>query len=129
MGVCSAEERAILETVRSTLFEKLMGTQPHHKAKSVGQGDGTRCHGCVMSPQCFFQPLMRCARCNNAHYHSRGCQRKHWKHHKPTCFPPGSAPSLDASTYYETKAPTDPEARALMCSLNLESHPARGGTT
>lgn len=126
VGICSAEERDILETVRAKLFEKLMQIQAYHLPTMVDQGDSTRCHGCGMSRESFFQPLKKCARCNKAFYHSKDCQKKHWKHHKPTCFPP-NVPDLDAYTYYNTNASADPGAHALMRSLNLEPRPPRSG--
>ncbi|KAK3378682.1 hypothetical protein B0T24DRAFT_137668 [Lasiosphaeria ovina] len=128
VGVCTAEERDILETARAKLLSKLTEFSEDIEPDAVGPGDSTKCHGCGMSRECFFQPLKHCARCGEAFYHSRECQKKHWKHHKPTCCAPGATPSLDAYDYYNMKAPTDPEARALMSSLRLEGHPNRGGT-
>lgn len=125
VGICSAEERDILETARARIFEKLMLVQTHRLPTTVDQGDSTRCHGCGMSRESFFQPLKKCARCNKAFYHSRDCQKKHWKHHKPTCFPLANAPELDAYAYYNTNAPADPAAHALMRSLNIEPPPTR----
>ena len=130
VGVCSAEEREILESARASLFENLesMLMPPRTRSATVEPGDATKCHGCGMSRECFFQPLKKCSRCSSAFYHSRDCQKAHWKRHKPTCSPAtNNPPDPDAFAYYNTKAPTDPDARALMSSLRLESHPARGG--
>jgi len=125
VGVCSAEERTALETVRARLFEGLMERLPQLPA-AVPQGDSTRCHGCGTSRDSFFQPLKKCARCNNAFYHSKDCQKTHWKRHKPTCISPADVPNLDANTYYRAAAPLDPGAGALMASLNLDPNPSRG---
>ncbi|KAK0647174.1 hypothetical protein B0T16DRAFT_329764 [Cercophora newfieldiana] len=101
----------------------------------VEPGDATKCHGCGLSHECFFppDPLKRCARCGEAWYHSRQCQAKHWKYHKPTCRPPvadAAAAALDARDYYRKKAPTDPAACALMSSLRLpDGHPNGGETS
>ncbi|KAK3356726.1 hypothetical protein B0T25DRAFT_138465 [Lasiosphaeria hispida] len=129
VGVCSSEERDILEEARAGFFEKVMSTQPRNPPATVDLGDSTRCHGCGMSHECFFLPLKKCARCSRVYYHSRDCQKQHWKRHKPTCSPVANAPGpgLDAYAYYNTKASTDPDARALIKSLHIESHPARGG--
>lgn len=130
VGVCTAEEREILEAARARLLSALTEHLEYVERDAVGLGDSTKCHGCGMSRECFFQPLKKCARCGEAFYHSRECQEKHWKHHKPTCCAPGGGanPALDAHDYYNTKASTDPEARALMSSLRLEGHPNRRGT-
>ncbi|KAK3309256.1 uncharacterized protein B0T15DRAFT_391441 [Chaetomium strumarium] len=90
---------------------------------TVRPGDVTKCHGCGLSRECFFQPLQPCGRCGTAFYHSRECQEKHLEHHEHACLAPGS--TLDADTYYNTMAPFDPEAWALMSSLRLEWHPNR----
>jgi hypothetical protein len=127
VGVCTAEERNILETARDKVFTTMAGLSEDIKRDPVGPGDNTKCHGCRMSRECFFQPLKKCARCGAAFYHSRECQKTHWKQHKAVCHAPGATPSLDAHDYYNTKAPTDPEAQALMSSLHLEGHPNRGG--
>lgn len=124
VGICSTEERDILETVRAQLFEGLMPAS--HIPTTVNQGDPTRCHGCGMSRESFFQPLKKCSRCNDAFYHSRDCQKKHWKHHKPDCLPSlASVTDIDAYTYYKTNAPADPDAAALLRSFNLD--PSKGG--
>jgi hypothetical protein len=127
VGVCSAEERDILEETRASLFEQLMQNMPHRPPTAVDQGDSTRCHGCGMSRECFFLPLKKCARCGQAFYHSRDCQKKHWKHHKAVCSPTTNLPGLDSFAYYNSKAPTDPAARALMSSLNMEFNPPHSG--
>lgn len=128
VGVCTAEERDTLEAARARLFGLLSQLSEDTEPDAVGPGDSTKCHGCGMSRECFFQPLRKCARCGEAFYHSRECQKKHWKHHKPTCRAPGTTPSFAAHDSHSMKAPTDPEARALMSSLRLEGHPNRGGT-
>lgn len=127
VGICSAEERGILETVRDEVFEKLMSMQTHQLPTTVDRGNSTRCHGCGMSRESFFQPLKKCARCNGAFYHSKECQKKHWTHHKPNCLPLAIVPDVDVYTYYKTIAPADPDAHALMSSLNLDPHPPRSG--
>ncbi|KAK4198876.1 hypothetical protein QBC40DRAFT_330143 [Triangularia verruculosa] len=128
VGVCTAEERDILETARASFLSKLTALFESTEREAVDLGDSTKCDGCGMSRECFFQALKKCARCGEAFYHSRECQKKHWKHHKPTCCAPDTTPSLDAHDYYSTKAATDPGARALMSSLRLEGHPNRRGT-
>ncbi|KAH6845738.1 hypothetical protein B0I37DRAFT_447581 [Chaetomium sp. MPI-CAGE-AT-0009] len=128
VGVCTAEERGILEKARAAYIKKLTGLLKDVKPGAVGPGDSTKCHGCGVTREYFFQPLKKCSRCGQAFYHSRECQKNHWKNHKPTCCAPGATPGLDAPDYYEMKAPTDPAARALMSSLRLEGHPNRGGT-
>ncbi|KAK0659434.1 hypothetical protein QBC41DRAFT_287127 [Cercophora samala] len=128
VGVCTAEEREVLETARASLFGRLTEALEKIDRDPVDLGDSSKCHGCGMNHQCFFQPLKRCARCGQASYHSRECQKKHWKHHKSVCRAPGAAPSIDAHDYYNTKAPADPQARALMTSLRLEGHPNSRGT-
>jgi hypothetical protein len=127
VGICTAEERDILEEARDTLISELTEAFQSIERDPVGPGDSTKCHGCGMNRECFFQPLKKCSRCGEAFYHSRECQKKHWKHHKTTCYAPGVSPSLDACDYYYTKAPTDPEARALMSSLRLEWQPRHRG--
>ncbi|KAK3903551.1 hypothetical protein C8A05DRAFT_43218 [Staphylotrichum tortipilum] len=127
VGICSAEERDILETARARIFEMLLPAVDHDLPTTVDQGDSTRCHGCGMSRESFFQPLKKCARCNKAFYHSKECQKKHWKQHKPACLPLGNVPDLDAYTYYNSRARADPAAQALMRSLNLGPPPPHGG--
>ncbi|KAK4214357.1 hypothetical protein QBC37DRAFT_387240 [Rhypophila decipiens] len=125
VSVCSDEERGALETVRAGVFKKMTDLSETIERDPVALGDSTKCHGCGMKNQCFFEPLKKCARCREVYYHSTECQRKHWKQHKSVCCTPGTAPSLDAVEYYNQKAPTDPKARALMSSLRLEGHPQR----
>jgi hypothetical protein len=126
VGVCSEEERGILETARASLFEQLTSIVAFQPAP-VQPGDGERCHGCGMSRQCFFQPLKTCSGCKGAFYHSKDCQKKHWKRHKPTCVSRTNAATADSYAYYNTIAPADRAALALMKELKLDSHPSRGG--
>ena len=126
VGICSDEEREILETARASMFDKLM-SMVAFQPTPVQQGDSERCHGCGLGRQSFFQPLKTCSGCKNAFYHSRDCQKKHWKRHKPTCVSRTSAATVDSFAYYNTIAPTDQAALALMKELKLDSHPSRGG--
>lgn len=107
VGVCTAEERTILEEARDNLFTKFTGVLRDMKPSHVSPGDAKKCHGCGMSHDCFFQPLKRCARCEKAFYYSKECQKKHWKQHKAVCPAPGATPSLSAYDYFNKKAPTD----------------------
>ncbi len=131
VGICSVQEQYILETAGEVhflnVFEKMLPGQLR-ELPPVDQGDSTRCHGCRMGCENFPQPLKSCAGCNKVFYHSKDCQKKHWKLHKPTCLPHANFLGLDASTYYDTKARSDPGAQALMRSLNLDPRPPYGGT-
>lgn len=137
VGVCTADERAILEEAREGLMDTMLQTMGYRPRQpvAVDPGDFSKCHGCGMSKECFFQPLKKCARCEQAYYHSRDCQKSHWKRHKPTCSPADAATAsasastsdLDAHKYYNTKAFADPNARELLHSLHLDqSHPRHG---
>ncbi|KAK5659706.1 hypothetical protein OQA88_917 [Cercophora sp. LCS_1] len=106
VGVCSAAERAALEDAREDLMDFLSPPVDRRPA-AVEPGDTTKCHGCGMGQDCFFMPLMRCARCGKASYHSSECQKSHWKRHKPICSAPAST-SAGAST----SAPADASANA-----------------
>ncbi|GAB1312837.1 hypothetical protein MFIFM68171_03047 [Madurella fahalii] len=128
VSICTAQEREILEEGRDSIFKVLLQSVSRAPA-AVEIGDSTKCHGCGMGRECFFKPLKKCSRCNKAFYHSRDCQKEHWKRHKATCGPSPNASSLiDAFTYYNTRAPNDPEARALMTSLGLDLNPSSSGT-
>lgn len=129
VGVCTAEERDALEAARARFVGKMEELVERADRGAAYPGDTTMCHGCVKTRECFFQPLKKCGRCGQAAYHSRECQKQHWPRHKRVCCAPGSAPSsLDAFGYYNSKARTDPEARALMSSLRLGGPQDRGGT-
>ncbi|KAK3374335.1 hypothetical protein B0T24DRAFT_667390 [Lasiosphaeria ovina] len=119
VGVCSEEELEVLERVRGKVFQRLLdNAKKKPKPKSpVDPGNSTRCHGCGLKRQCFFTPLMMCSRCNKAHYHSRVCQLEHWTTHKRACAIHG------ALKHFYNRAAKDPDARALLKSLHLESYP------
>ncbi|KAK4444252.1 hypothetical protein QBC34DRAFT_487975 [Podospora aff. communis PSN243] len=99
------------------------------KRDPVALGDADKCHGCGRPGKCFFKPLMKCLGCRAASYHSKMCRKQHWPQHKLVCYAPGATPSLDAHDYYTTRAPTDPEAQALMTLLRLDGHPDRDNIT
>lgn len=123
VGVCTAEERDILETARAEMMDRLTGLLQRIERDPVSLGDATKCHSCGMKRECFFKPLMKCGRCGQAYYHSKECQKKDWKSHKSQCHAPGN---IDVHTYHNTKAPDDPQACVLMKSLHLQSHPNLG---
>lgn len=121
VGVCTAEERAFLEAIRDgcvTRLARLVG----RKRSIVAWGDSTKCHGCDMSSDCFFQPLKRCTGCEKAYYHSKKCQKKHWKQHKAGCRAArdySDSPELKSYSFLNQEALADPEARALWTSLSI----------
>lgn len=113
---------------------KMMGRSPSEAATaSIMLGDKSKCHGCGKDETSFSQKLMRCSACDKAFYHSQSCQRKHWKHHKPTCLANRSSSSqpsassstnayanMDAHTYYNTVARKAPDTQALLRALKLD---------
>lgn len=138
VGGCTAEEREFLIETR----EMLPFMDSEFERELVAPGDPTRCHGCRCKAECFFQPLRKCAGCSTTFYHSRECQKKHWKVHKAKCGIPGTTsgtpsttssgtssgtPTIEAEEYYKTEARKDPEAQSLMSSLRLEGHPDSDG--
>ncbi len=125
VGICSAEERDDLETARALVFKMLLKAVFPRFPTRLDPGDSTRCHGCGMLAESFFQPLKPCARCQIAFYHSKKCQKWHWKGHMHLCFPPGSVPDFPPYTYYHGRARSDLAALALMRSLNLHPPPLR----
>ncbi|KAF2398897.1 hypothetical protein EJ06DRAFT_544006 [Trichodelitschia bisporula] len=94
VGVCTAEEIDILESP---------------PLLTVFPGDISRCHNCRMSRESFFVPLKKCSKCNSAYYHSRGCQKDHWKDHKHDCRRLASG-TYSPLEYYDIKASVDPNA-------------------
>jgi len=52
------------------------------------------CSGCtkMMIPDASDN-VPRCSRCKFAYYCDSGCQKKHWKAHKPLCKPPPALPT------------------------------------
>lgn len=138
VGVCTAEEEAIMDESWSELMGMLMNMMGQDgrtkKARaSVEVDDDSRCHGCQKGSEALSAPLKRCAACGKAYYCSQDCQKKDWKKHKPTCLsnrsntndlstasssrPATSDP--DAWTYYNTVAERVPEAKTLAQTLNL----------
>lgn len=143
-SVCSEEERHILDAVWSRCFDaardaamSVTGWSPAEAATaSIMPGDDSKCHGCGLDGKSFSQKFMRCSACNKAFYHSKTCQREHWKRHKPTCLVNRSSPSQPeassstlaplkstaarASNYYNMVARKDPDTQALLRALKLD---------
>lgn len=140
---CSKDDIKILDDVWSRVCQNittLMGQGPQLAPSQlvVTPGDTTRCHGCGISGHKFSEPLRKCSACGQAWYHSKDCQQKHWKTHKPACLANrptntnantitrNSASSntvsnseVDACKFYNTTARSSPEAQALMKALHL----------
>ncbi|KAJ5622113.1 hypothetical protein N7528_005345 [Penicillium herquei] len=53
------------------------------------------CFTCGKIQSDIGRALQRCGRCKEAHYCGTGCQRKHWKNHKPWCDIPGTRGGLN----------------------------------
>ncbi|KAK1595345.1 uncharacterized protein LY79DRAFT_547449 [Colletotrichum navitas] len=142
---CSAKAKAILEECWLTLLERLTGmaqtTSKQHtgpqaittsSSSAVELDDRSRCHGCGSNRESFATPLKKCSACGKAWYHSRDCQRQHWKQHKKACLAnrsgantsPASAsganPTLDPYTYYNQIARRSFDAQDLLWALRLD---------
>ncbi|KAM7185912.1 hypothetical protein V8F20_011616 [Naviculisporaceae sp. PSN 640] len=133
VGVCTPDEREFMIESRERLHQQMMQFMAREILREPpALGDSTRCHGCRCKAECFFQPLKKCSGCGMTFYHSRECQKKHWKTHKARCGKPGansSVPSSDTAIidpyeYFKTEAPKDPAAKALLRSLRLEGDPS-----
>lgn len=143
VSTCSKDDTKILGDVWSRVCQNiatLMGQGPQLAPSqlSVTLGDTARCHGCGISGENFSEPLRKCSACGQAWYHSKGCQQKHWKKHKPACLAnrptnikantiTGSSASsisafyskVDSYRYYNITACSSPEAQALLKTLHL----------
>ncbi|CAJ1942148.1 unnamed protein product [Cylindrotheca closterium] len=67
-----------------TMLRFATSIDPDHKC-----GDGNKmCRKCCKSDhsKSFQSSLMKCARCHQAYYCSRECQKSDWKEHKKTCI-------------------------------------------
>jgi len=56
-----------------------------------GLTDDACCFACHAGADGVDMPLMKCARCRDAMYCSRKCQRDDWKRHKVVCVAPAAA--------------------------------------
>lgn len=136
VGVCCEEDSAFLEEKWIDFYHTLVRSMglPTEPPSSARPGDASRCHGCGLRSDGVSRPFMKCSACGKAFYHSKDCQRQHWKLHKPTCLenrpanaasaspvPPARAarPIVDALTYFNTTARENPDAQALMRALHL----------
>jgi hypothetical protein len=66
------------------------------------------CANCHRSDSSSKTKLLRCSRCNTAHYCDRVCQKKHWKKHKVVCSAEGVAQSVkpnDSSNTLDVNIP------------------------
>lgn len=142
IGACSDDDKNILQAVWSRGYQAMTsligrGIQSPPSQPTVIPVDTTRCHGCGVKGESFSEPLKKCSACGMAWYHSKDCQRKHWKMHKPACLanrPTNTNTKSDSSasstsavdsmgaalSYYNTTARSSPEAQALMKTLYLD---------
>ncbi|KAK4210165.1 hypothetical protein QBC37DRAFT_322691, partial [Rhypophila decipiens] len=136
VDVCTPEQREFMIESHERLPQKMlhfMGSEIIRKP--VSPGDSTRCHGCRCTAQCFFEPLRKCSGCGMAFYHSKECQKKHWKMHKAKCGTPGATPStgsngnsiIEGHEYLRSEAINDPAARSLMQDLRLDDDAYENG--
>lgn len=121
---------------------KMTGQHADTKKESTFDSDSQGaevCGGCKKDASSLSKPLKHCAKCGEAWYCSRECQKADWKQHKKVCGKSSSNASagygatsrtgiskMKAFDYYNNVAHTVPEAQNLAKSLNL-TLPAGGG--
>jgi hypothetical protein len=120
VGVCSSEEKEVVEEVWSGLLGRLIESvsedaKMEKRQAEVQPRDSTQCHSCGKTSGTIAGSLKNCSACKKAWYCSTDCQKQHWKRHKPTCL----ANRLDAFKYFNTIAHTVAKAQTLAKSVNL----------
>lgn len=112
VAVCSHDDNEALGAVWRTFYQLLSHTMIDRDGQPtpVEPGDASRCHGCRFNGDNFSEALKKCSGCGMVWYHSRVCQQRHWKQHKPTCLANRSAkPGLsDASASAAAASSSDP---------------------
>ena len=75
------------------------------------------CNKCKKSTSELTEPLKRCARCYEARYCSRDCQRADWKDHKKTCGR-GQKTNDNESDWADGKSKLDEESEGAHSQMN-----------
>lgn len=133
VSISNPNQDAVADESWAGFIEKVMEVT----GAKIGQATGQKrksCNSCKQDSSWFSDGLKACAKCRDAVYCSRDCQKSDWKTHKKSCNKDavgsndqdpssGVSKGLDPHAYMNTVAHTVPEARDLLKSLNLPVGP------